>query len=373
MKHRAFWGGMAAVAGAVLALGACGNPIAHLTTERAIGNAVSNQLAQPGLNMQVSLGVTPAQLLELNRIEHGDASFTPQVASSLSRTSLRINVDPGHGESLQSKQFASDTNNRYEFAIQVGNAQPVQVRYVDGRLYARADLPTLISDFGGRASTVTNVQRELGEADLYVPGVAALGHGKWISADPKALAPLLQRGASNSSNGNSAISQTDTRTLLNHIKSALTSNTGYSNLGNHGGRTEYQLKVRAHDFLQSLRSTLPNDLSSIAGRAAVPGASSLGSQVSKAIDGALAKTPKNETIAFQLWVKDNRAQEIDVDVNQFVRKYPFAVPLRFVFAPAAPVTAPSNAAPLDFSKVSGLLGGLMGGAGGSRAILTPSA
>jgi hypothetical protein len=363
---------MAAVAGAVLALGACGNPIARLTTERAIGDAVSNQLAQPGLNMQISLGVTPAQLLQINRIEHGDRSFTPQVASALSRTSLRINVDPGQGESLQSKQFASDPNNRYEFAIQVGNAEPLQVRYVDGRLYARADLPTLISDFGGQPSTATKVQRELGEADLFVPGVAALGEGKWVSADLKALAPLVQRGASNTSNGNSAISQADARTLLNHIKSALTHNTTYSNVGNHGGRTEYQLKVRAHDFLQSLQSTLPNDLSSLAGRAPVPGASSIGSQVSKALDRALAETPKNETIAFQLWVKDNRAQEIDVDVNQFVRQFPFPVPLRFVFAPGTTVVAPSNATPLDFSKVSGLLGGLMGGAGGSSAILTPS-
>jgi hypothetical protein len=358
MKRRAFWGGMAAVAGAVSALGACGNPIAHLTTERAIGNAVSKQLAQPGLKMQISLGATPAQLLQINRIEHGDSSFTPGVASALSQTSLLINVDPGHGESLQSKQFASDTNNRYELAIQVGNAQPLQVRYVDGLLYARADLPTLISDFGGQSATATKVQRELGEADLYVPGVAALGRGKWVSADLKALAPLVQRRGSNTSSGNSTFSQADARTLLNHIKSALTSNSTYSNAGNHGGRTEYRLKVRAHDFLRSLQSTLPHDLSNVAGKVPVPGASSIGSQVSKALDQAQAQVPKNETIAFQLWVKDDRAQEIDVDVNQFVPKFPFAVPLRFVFAPATPVTAPPNATPLGFSNVSGLLGGL---------------
>jgi hypothetical protein len=370
MKYRALLGGMAAVAGAVLALGACGNPIARLTTERAIGNAVSKELAQPGLNLQISLAVTPDQLIQINQKEHGKSSLTPDEASALSKTSIVINVDPGQGESLRSKQFASDPNNRYELALQVGNARPVDVRYLNGTLYARAQLDTLATDFGGKMSAATSAKDALNQADHYVPGLAALGNGDWVSADLKALAPLLKPAASNRTK--TATSEGDARTLLNHIGSALTSHTSYVNLGDHGGRTEYQLTVQAHDFLQSLSSTLPDDISRIAGDASIPGASSVASQVKKALDQALAEVPPHQTVNIQLWVKDNMAQEIDVDINQFLHEFQFPVPVRFLLGPGTPVTAPSNATPLDFSKVSGLLGGMLGGLGGSSAGAVPA-
>jgi hypothetical protein len=349
---------MAAVAGAVLALGACGNPIAHLTTERAIGNAVSKEFAQPGLNLQISLGVTPGQLLRINGIEHGDSSFAPQVASALSRTSLVVNVYPGHGESLQSKQFASDPDNQYQVALQVGTARLVEMRYVGDLLYARADLAKLLSDFGAPPPTPSKVQSELEQGNHFVPGLSALGQGDWVSANLNALAPMLKPGASKSSNA--PASRANVSKLLNDLKSALTSNTSYSNLGTHAGRTEYQLKVQARDFVRTLASTLPNDLAGIAGGTGVPGVGSVASQVSKALNQAQTDIPPGQTIAIQLWVKDNKAQEVDLDINQFVHKFPFAVPLRFVLAGGSPVTVPSGVTPLDFSKVSGLLGGLMG-------------
>jgi hypothetical protein len=353
MKKRAFWGGLATAAGAMLALGACGNPIAHLTTERAIGNAVSKEFAQPGVNLQISLGVTPGQMVRINQIEHGDSSFTPQVASALARTSLVVNVYPGHGESLQSKQFASDSDNQYQFALQVGGAKLVDVRYLNDLLYAQADLAKLLSDFGAPPPAASKIQSELEQGNQFVPGLSALGQGDWVSANPKTLAPMLKAGGSNSSNA--PASTVNVSKLLNDLKSALTSNTSYANLGTHGGRTEYQLKVQARQFVRTLASTLPNDLA-----AAVPGTGSVASQVSKALNQAQTQIGPGQTIAVQLWVKDNKAQEVDLDINQFVHKFPFAVPLRFVLAGGTPVTVPSNVTPLDFSNVSGLLGGLMG-------------
>jgi hypothetical protein len=364
MKKRAFWGGMAAAVGAMLALGACGNPIARLTTERAIGNAVSKEFAQPGLNLQISLAVTPGQLLRINQIEHGDSSFTPRVASALSRTSLVVNVYPGHGESLQSKQFASDPNNQYQVALQVGGAKLVEVRYLNDLLYARADVTKLLSDFGAPPPTASKVHSELRQGDQFVHGLSALGEGDWVSANLNALAPMLKPGASNSSNA--PASEPNVSKLLSDLKSALTSNTSYANLGTHGGRTEYQLKVPARDFVRALKSTLPSDLAGIAGGTGVPGVGSVASQASKALNQAQTEIPPGQTIAIQLWVKDNKAQEVDLDINQFVHKFPFAVPLRFVLAGGTPVTAPSGVTSLDFPSVSGLLGGLMGGS------LTPS-
>ncbi len=60
----------------------------------------------------------------------------------------------------------------------------------------------------------------------------------------------------------------------------------------------------------------------------------------------------------QLWVKNNKAQELDIDINQFAHTFPFAVPVRIVIAPGSPVAAPSGATPLQLSKIAGLLGGL---------------
>jgi hypothetical protein len=342
------WGGIAAAAAALVALGACGNPIAHLTTERGVGDSVGKALAQPGLNLQISLGATPAQLLEINRIEHGDSSFTPQVASALSHTSIVVNVYPGHGESVQSEQFAADPNNRLQLAIQVRGARPVDVRYFDGSLYARTDIHALLADFGQSPAAAAGARSGLEKADAYLPGLAALGQGQWVSANLHELAPLLKLGGLNLSRNNQY--QASSTALMRDLKSALINNTSYTNLGNHGGRTEYGATVAAHHVLQQLSG----DLSSLAGSTPIPGVGDIGKQMA----GSLDKVP--QTVALQLWVKDNKMQEVDIDLNQFAHKYPFAVPLRVMIAAGSPVAVPRGATPLQISGIAGLLGGLGG-------------
>ena len=349
MRIGARWGGIAAAAGvALLALGACGNPLAPLTTERAVGNSVGKALAQPGLNLQISLGATPAQLLQMNRIDHGDSSFTPQMASALAHTSIVVNVYPGHGESVQSKQFATDAKNRLELALQVHSARPVDVRYLEGTLYARADIHTLLSDFGQDPAGAASAQSGLEKANAYLPGLAALGQGQWVSADLHELAPLLKLGGLNMS-PNSQYKANSTG-LMRDLKSALINNTTYTNLGNHGGRTEYRLTVAAHQVL----GQLSGDLSNLARSTPIPGATGIGKQIA----GALPKVPR--TVTLQLWVKDNKMQEVDLDLNQFAHKYPFPLPLRVMIAAGSPVAVPRGATPLQMSGIAGLLGGLGG-------------
>lgn len=358
MRFGAKWGGIVAAGVALVALAACGNPIAQLSTERAVGSAASQALDQAGLNMQVSLAATPAQLLQVGRMENGDGRLTPQMAAALSRTSFVVNVHSGHGESVQSKQFGTDPDNQVELALQVRDDRPVDVRYVGGVLYARANLQALFTEFGQPAAAAQRAQDGLAQADTYLPGLAALGAGKWVSANLQQLTPLLKLGGldTSGSSQNHALSTA----LLDQLGPALKSGSTYSNLGDHGGRTEYLLNVKARAIMQQLSA----DVSGLVGRIPVPGASGMSSEMTQAINRAIATAP--QTVVAQLWVKDNKLQEVDVDLNQFTHTYPFALPLRVVIASGSPVAAP-RATPLQISGIAGILGGLAnpGGASGS--------
>src|SRR5262249_29165148 len=222
----------------------------------------------------------------------------------------------------------------------------------------------LLTDFDQTPAAAGGVESSLREADLFLPGLAALGQGKWVSVNARQLEPLIKQGERNAS-GNSK-SKTDSAALLNHLKSALINNTTYANAGNHGGRTEYRLNVQAKDVLRQLSS----DLSNLAQNSTLPGASGATSQMTDALNHAIAKAPQH--VVLQLWVKDNKMQEVDLDLNQFAHKYPFALPLRILIGSGSPVAAPLGATPLQISRIAGLLGGL-GGLGGSSMTPAPAA
>jgi hypothetical protein len=358
MKHRAWIGGLASLGVAALALAACGNPVTRLSAQQAVGDAVNNALAGPGVNIRVSLGVNPQQLMQINRVEHGGSDLTPQAASAISKTSIAVNVYPGHGESIGSQQFATDTSNQLGLAVDVGNSTPVQVRYLGGVLYAQANLGTLVSEFGPSSASAGKIQGELQNADKYVHGLGALADGGWVSANLDALSPFLKSGRSNASGTDNY--GADVASVLNQLKAALTTNATYSDLGTHGGRTEYQITVHARSFLQHLATSLQGDIAKLGGSMPLPGASNATDQITKPLSQAANQVPANQKVVAHLWVKGNTAQELDLDINQFDHKFSFAVPLRFVLASPAPVAMPTGVTPIDFSNVSKLLGGLMG-------------
>jgi hypothetical protein len=80
------------------------------------------------------------------------------------------------------------------------------------------------------------------------------------------------------------------------------------------------------------------------------------------VDAGLAKIPAGLKATVQLWVQNNKAQELDFDLNQFDHKYAFPVPLKVVIAEGTTVQAPSGATAIDLSPIAGLLSrGLAGG------------
>ena len=351
-------GGVAAAIAATLTLAACGSSAAKAPPQEAVNNSFQAIGSQSGLDLRISLGVSAAHLQQLGRTTSGTDEITPEVANAIASTSLVIDLNTGNGKALNDKQATKDPAAQFGLALQVGTASPVQVRYVGQTVYLRADAKSLLTDLGQDPSKAAGFQQALRSADSYVPGLAALGQGKWVSVPSSTLDTLLkglQSKLPSSSASSAAPTPAMAQQLLHQLHQAFTSNATYTEVGTQGNRTHYQISLAVRPFVQQVIAALPASLGS------VPGASSLGNN----IKGSITNIPANQKAVVDVWVSNNKAQEIDIDLNQFVHKYSFAVPLRILIGPGTTVSAPSGATPLNLSKVPGLLGGLgaLSGAG----------
>ena len=350
-------GGVAAAVAATLTLAACGSA-AKVPPQQAVNNSFQAIGSQSGVDLRISLGVTAAQLQQLGKASGGTDELTPKVANAIASTSLVVDFNTGNGKALNDNQAAKDPAAQFGLALQVGAANPVEVRYVGQTVYIRADAKNLLTDLGQDSSKAAGFQQALQGADAYVPGLAALGKGQWVSVPSSTLDALLKGLQSKlPSSSSAAPTPAMTQQLLHQLQQAFTSNATYTEVGTQGNRTHYQISLAVRPFVQQVMAALPASLGS------VPGASSLGNN----LKGAISNIPANQKAVVDLWVSHNQAQEIDIDLNQFIHKYSFAVPLRIQIGPGTTVNAPSGATPLNLSKVPGLLGGLgaLSGSGNS--------
>ncbi len=99
----------------------------------------------------------------------------------------------------------------------------------------------------------------------------------------------------------------------------------------------------------------------------------LGNKISQAdIDKAASEVPAHASL--QLYVKNDKAQEIVIDVNQFLPakdKAPFAVPVDLFIGESGAIHAPVGAKPLDLSNLGQIIAGMLGGSSSSSSA-TPS-
>ncbi len=349
LSRRMSLGGLAAVAAAAVVLGACGSAApASAPPQQGVTRAFHSLGSRSGIDVRISLGVTGEELRQM-ATTGGSGRLSPTAARDIASTSIVVDLNSGNGKPLNSIQARTNRHETFGLAVQVGTSAPVQLRYVGQTFYVRADLPALLNDLGQSATAAGGFQSALQGADAYVPGLAALGQGNWVSVPAEALRTVLNglqteipgaAGAANSSNSGQLWSQ---------IEKAFTANTEFAQVGTQRGRTHYMVRLAVRPFVQDLETSLPASLGSL------PGASSLGKQ----INSAIGKIPAHQKVVADVWVSGNKVQEIDIDLNQFDHKFSFAVPLRIVIGPGAPVVVPSGATPLNLSKVGGLLGGML--------------
>jgi hypothetical protein len=356
---------------AVCCLAACGT-IAKLTTEQAVADSFSRLQNQSSISVAVSLGLTPKQIITLSE-QNGDTPLPPKAAQSLSEVSIVFSMATGHGETFKTSKSDSDKANSYDIGLRIGGSMPVEIRYVDQTLYGRVQIPQLLQDFGQPASDGQKVETALARADRYVPGLAALAEGHWVSVSEASLQPLLgmlktlgsSSGLGSQSSSNST--KASVQNLENNLKNAFKNNASFSNAGTSNGRTRYNVTVALKSFVEQAGPAVQSFVSSLPG--------DLGSKITNAdIAKAASKVPAHATM--ELYVKNDKAQEIVVDVNQFAPakdKLPFAVPVQVLIGEPGPVQAPAGAAPLNLSNLGELFAGIMGGGSSSSSAATLSA
>jgi hypothetical protein len=342
---------------AVCCLAACGT-IAKLTTEQAVADSFSRLQNQSSLSVALSVGLTPNEMATLSK-RNGGSAIPANVANSLSKAAIVFSISTGHGESIKSKQATSDPANSYDVALQIGLSTPLEIRYVNQTLYGRVQIPQLVSNFGQSASDGQSIQSALTKANQYVPGLAALAEGRWVSVSKASLQSLLGMlktfGAgslgsqSSPSNLNASVHQ-----LEGSLKNALKNNASFSNAGTSGGRTKYNVTLALKSFIEQAGPAIQTFASSI------PGGS--GKINNADISKLASEVPAHATA--QLFVKNDKAQEITVDLNQFVpanKKLPYAVPLQVVLGEPGAVSAPTGATSLNLSNLGQMVAGMMGG------------
>lgn len=349
VSKRMGFGGLAALAAAAVVLGACGSASpASAPPQKAINTAFQSLGSRSGIDLHISLGVTGTELQQI-AAEDGSSKLTPAVANDIAATSVVVDLNTGNGKPLNSKQLRTDRSEQLGLAVQVGASDPIELRYVDQTFYLRADVSTLLNDLGQNSSAASGFRSALQGANAYVPGLAALGQGSWVSVPESALQGLTQALPTGLPDSTGASNPAAAAQLWSQIEKAFTSNSTFVKAGTRGGRTHYTVALAVKPFVHDVEVSLPSSLASI------PGASSFGTQFNRAVN----KIPAKQKLVADVWVRGGKVQEIDVDLNQFMHKFGFAVPVRIVIGAGTPVLAPTSATPLNLSKVGGLLGGML--------------
>jgi hypothetical protein len=356
--------------GAALALSACssspsskagGTGNSKTATEppaSAVTTAFSDLSSQSSVSLTFSLGITAAQAEVLNAQTSGSKMTQPQL-HALTTGSIVFEVATGGGEELSSAKAKTDRNSSFDLGLNMDGNTPFELRVVDQNIYLKTDVGQLGSDVGQTPQKTTSFTTLLQRLNQYVPGIDSLAAGKWVEVSHQSLAqlaPELKRLGQGTASSPTTVNQAQARSavlkLVDDLENALKANTTFTNLGTTGGRSEYGAVLNVSSLASAVIPVLQQDLQ------AIP---SLGSTLGSRIGSLQSRVPPGKTASADVYVKDNKVSEVDLDLDQFMtKKPPFPVPLRMIFGQPGPVSAPSGATMLDLSKLPSLLSSLGG-------------
>jgi hypothetical protein len=192
-------------------------PIQRVTTAHAVGDAFAALGREDGLTVTVSLGVTSAELRQVDRTDPG-ADLPAAAIADVPRTSLVFDLESTNGTSIAHTRFTgSHPAFADAFGLDIAGATPVQVRNVGGTLYARADIPALLESYGRSPSDAARVVQDIERANAQLPGAAAFARGQWVSVDLGGLAAIEKRFASMAGGAGSAQLQSTVRRITHGL------------------------------------------------------------------------------------------------------------------------------------------------------------
>ncbi len=335
---------LAALSAAMLITVGCTGDDTAVNTKATLVDALRNLLATKSYTQTITLQSDTASLVAL-----GDGDINEETAQTILDSSI-----------VSSATQADNPEDAVsEAVVNIGGDSAVEVRFVEGDLYFRADVRGLIDTFGGDPAEVdmlvAQARRQRGFE--WVEPAAA---GEWIVVrDALDLAQQF---------GGSTVSPTQQKELVDDLlrtveQNATVTDEGEDDPGQHL-RAALPMRETVRDLLESLGA---------GGAFGMPGGASL--------DQELEDIP-NEELLLDFWVSDETVRQIGFDFTQFERmaaatgeEFPEGVEeLTFLIAiEEAEVTVEpiADAVELDPTALTQALSGLMtggfGGGGGGES------
>jgi len=309
-----------------------GTPVA--TT---VGPSWAGLFDRPGLQITFSLGVSAAQLQHM--VDSTGGSLTAAQANALTTGSLVVDLHSRDGAPLSKLVGTSASGDEAEdMALRIGADTPVEFREIGTTAYLRVQASQLLSDVGEAPAGAASFQSTLNRADAFLPGLAALGQGRWVSTDLDALRKAVP--AAGAAPDPAAMEQ-----FRQAFGAAFAASTHWASDGTEAGRQHFTATVDVRPLVDALI-----DAEGRAAGTAVPGLAGQLSALRARIDAGI---PAGTTTRVEVYATGGTVEEVDLDLKQFSAQIPAALPVRMVFGPGAAVVAPAGATSIDLATLLG--------------------
>lgn len=328
--------------------GSAGSGGGTKTPTEALAAAVHNISNGNAESFQLSLKPDDAMIAAMNK----DSASNPQDAaiakSVFGNGGIVVKFTASASKPL--KDLKAGENPNIEFDLTAGGTDFLDLRTVNGAVYAKINMPEFAQLSGKSPSDLT---AKLGQVppDFQAP-IQALMAGKWVgasAADVKGIAQMLQTfgtgdltGATSPTSSPTSAGTQILATVEANLMKALTQDATVADKGNGQYQVTGKVKTIGQDVLQALTPALN----------AVPGKSK--TDIDK-LRQSLNSVPDSENVTFDVWLKSGQISELQVDLAQFLPAGQAGgghLPIDAKFSQSASsVSAPSDVTNVDIQKL----------------------
>jgi hypothetical protein len=318
---------------AALVLAGCGAEQEKLSPQEAVREAAKTTASLKEGSFKLSVVGSEG---DINAVFNGGAPLTDE-----DRQGLKILRD-GH-------IVLSTGNDKFGVDIKAGDLEHAfELRYVDKKLYARADVAGLAKLFGGSPDEINETVQALASQEG-LEFVAAAAAGKWLEADFTALKGTfddLVKGLQESTGGSipgpggATPTESEATAIRDAIEKAFNEDVSVEKLGSDSVGDHYVAKVTSlRSFYAKLLPVLQQHIDRIPSGQQFPAANFI----------------PDKPGSVDVWVKDDRVSRVEVDMAQFAPAPPAGagrVAIRLDIDREAPtLAAPSGAVTVDLAAL----------------------
>jgi hypothetical protein len=254
--------------------------------------------------------------------------------------------DPTALSAALKKQGAFSAN------IQLSGASLVELRSLNGVIYARANVKKILSLAGQNPNELDS---QLGSLPPSLAPLAKAAKGEWVSIDlVKAAQAAKDSGVLNElpTATASPVDSAKVTKLVNDLKAAYQKNATITSLGSGDKGDGYRLSAPAKQIATSVQP----DLIDLVGQSGA-------TEIRKSI----AQIP-NKNVNLDLWVKDDQFTDVNLDLTQFLKKPVTGKKLNLdigINVGSGKVTAPSGVTEIDVKQIMSAIPAALGAGLGS--------